>query len=62
MFWVTHKSVTVPVGRDMKILTTQRTVQIAGFVIMPSEKKLICKLWKLVFWLDLCPACFVLGL
>ena len=62
MFWVTHKSVTVPVGRDMKILTTQRTVQIAGFVIMPSEKKLICKLWKLVFWLDLCPVCFVLGL
>ena len=26
------------------------------------EKKLICKLWKLVFWLDLCPVCFVLGL
>ena len=40
MFWVTHKSVTVPVGRDMKILTTQRTVQIAGFVIVPSEKKI----------------------
>lgn len=39
MFWVTHKSVTMPAGRDMKILTAQRTIQIAGFVIMLSGKK-----------------------
>lgn len=40
MFWVTHKSVTMPAGIDMKILTAQRTIQIAGFVIMLSGKKI----------------------
>ena len=29
----------LPVGRDRKIRTAQRTNQIAGFVTVPSEKK-----------------------
>ena len=31
----------LPVGRDRKIRTAQRTNQIAWFVIVPSEKKII---------------------
>ena len=40
MFSVTHESVTVPVGRDRKIWTTQRTNQIARFITVPSEKEI----------------------
>ena len=40
MYLATHESVTVPVGRDRKILTGLRTNQIAGFVTVPSEKKI----------------------
>ena len=40
MYWATHESVIVPVGRDRKIRTAQRTTnQIAGFVTVPSKKK-----------------------
>ena len=41
MYSATHESVTVtlPVGREIKILTLKRTNQIAGFVTVPSEKK-----------------------
>ena len=35
----TSRSITVPVGRDRKIRTAQRTNQIAGFDTMPSWKK-----------------------
>ena len=41
MYLATHESVTVPVGRDRKILTGLRTNQIAGFITVPSEKKII---------------------
>ena len=40
MFSVTHESVTVPVGRDRKIWTAQRTNQIARFITVPSEKEI----------------------
>ena len=42
MYPVTHQNVivTVPVGRDRKIRTALRTNQIAGFVTVPSEKKI----------------------
>ena len=40
MFLATHKSVTLPVGRDRKIQTALRSNQIAGFVTMSSEKKI----------------------
>ena len=33
-------SVAMPVGRDKKIRTALRTHQIAGFVTVPSEKKI----------------------
>ena len=36
----THVGVTVPVDRDRKIRTAPRTHQIAGFVTVPSEKKI----------------------
>ena len=40
MYWATHESVIVPVGRDRKIRTALRTTnQIAGFVTVPSTKK-----------------------
>ena len=40
MYWATHESVIVPVGRDRKIRTALRTTnQIAGFVTVPSKKK-----------------------
>lgn len=35
------EAITVPVGRDRKIQTEQRTSQIAGFVTVPLEKKYI---------------------
>ena len=41
MYLATHESVTVPVGRDRKILTGLRTNQIAGFITVPSKKKII---------------------
>ena len=34
------KALSLPVGRDRKMRTAQRTNQIAGFVTKPSEKKL----------------------
>ena len=40
IYSATHESVTVPVSRDRKILTVLRTNQIAGFVPLPSEKKI----------------------
>ena len=40
MFSVTHESVIVPVGRDRKIWTAQRTNQIARFITAPSEKEI----------------------
>ena len=40
MFLATYNSVTLPVGRDRKIQTALRSNQIAGFVTMPSEKKI----------------------
>ena len=40
MFSVTHESVTVPVGRDRKISTAQRTNQITRFITVPSEKEI----------------------
>ena len=42
MYPVTQQNVTVtvPVGRDRKIRTALRTNQIAGFVTVPSEKKI----------------------
>ena len=40
MYSATHENVTVPVSRDRKILTVLRTHQIAGFVPVPSEKKI----------------------
>ena len=36
----THGSVTVPVGRDRKIRTALSAHWIAGFVTVPSEKKM----------------------
>ena len=36
----THESATVPVGRDRKIRTALRTDQTAGFVAVPSKKKM----------------------
>ena len=33
------KALSLPVGRDRKMRTAQRTNQIAGFVTKPSEKK-----------------------
>ena len=35
------EAITVTVGQDRKIQTAQRTNQIAGFVTVPLEKKLI---------------------
>ena len=41
MYSATRESFTVAVGRDRKIWTAIRTNQIAGFVTLPSEKKII---------------------
>ena len=38
--FTTHGSVAVPVGRDRKIRTALSTHHIAGFVTVPSEKKI----------------------
>ena len=40
MYSATHENVTVPLGRDMKTRTVLKTNQIAGFVIVLSEKKI----------------------
>ena len=47
MYSATHESVTVtlPVGREIKILTLKRTNQIAGFVTVPSEKKIMSHIY-----------------
>ena len=41
MYSATRESFIVAVGRDRKIWTAIRTNQIAGFVTLPSEKKII---------------------
>ena len=40
MYLVTHKGVAVPMGRDSKIRTMLRTIEIAKFITLPSEKKI----------------------
>ena len=50
MYSGTHKSVTVPVGRDKKIRTALRTNQIARFVTVPSIFKDIT---LVLHWIDL---------
>ena len=48
----------LPMGRDRKIRTTLRTNQIAGFITVPSEKKInvltVCAL--LIFIVSQCPS------
>ena len=41
MYSATYENVTVPVGRDWKIRSALRTNQIAGFVTVLSEKKIL---------------------
>ena len=41
MYSATQESVAVPVGRERNIRTGLRTNQIARFVTVPSEKKIL---------------------
>ena len=45
MYSATHESVTVPIDRGRKVLAL-RVNQIAGFVTVPSEKKVNIKFGK----------------